>query len=50
MQGQRGVEANNRPRLPLAGETEGMGDFWYRISPSMVLVDVREMGAAFSEY
>jgi hypothetical protein len=36
----RGVEANSRPRLPLAPENDGTGDFTYTISPSMVLVDV----------
>lgn len=46
----RGVEPSRRPRLPLAGDNEGTGDFAYMISPSMVLIDVREIGGALKPY
>lgn len=46
----RGVEPSRRPRLPLAGDNEGTGDFAYMISPSMVLIDVLETGGALCQY
>ncbi len=46
----RGVDPSNRPRLPLAGERDGTGDFAYIISPSMVLMDVLETGGALCQY
>jgi hypothetical protein len=45
----RGVEANNLPRLPLAADKEGTGDFAYTISPSIVLVDVVDIGGVLCE-
>jgi hypothetical protein len=45
----RGVEANNRPRLPLAADKEGTGDLAYTISPSIVLVEVVEIGDVLCE-
>ena len=46
----RGVEPSKRPRLPLAGDNDGTGDFAYMISPSMVLIDVLETGGALKPY
>lgn len=46
----RGVDPSKRPRLPLAGERDGTGDFAYIISPSMVLIDVLETGGALCQY
>jgi hypothetical protein len=34
----------------LAGDKEGTGDFAYRISPPMVLIDVCATGAALKPY
>jgi len=46
----RGVDPSNRPRLPLAGESDGTGDFAYIISPSIVLMDVLDTGGALCQY
>lgn len=46
----RSVDPSNRPRLPLAGDNEGTGDFAYMISPSIVLIDVLETGGALCQY
>jgi hypothetical protein len=43
-------EAKSRPKLPFAGEAEGMGDFSYRISPCALLIDVVEVVTPFCEY
>lgn len=45
-----GVDPSNRPRLPLAGDNDGTGDFAYMISPSMVLIDVLDTGGALCQY
>lgn len=45
----RGVEEMRRLKLPLAAEREGTGLFAYTISPSMVLVDVLEIGGVLCE-
>lgn len=45
----RGVEEMSRLRLPLAAESEGTGLFAYTISPSMVLIDVLDIGGVLCE-
>ena len=48
--GQRGVEAIRRLKLPLVAEIVGTGLFAYTISPSIVLVDVLNIGGVLCEY
>lgn len=40
---------NNRPRLPLASDTEGMGDFAYKITPAARESSIFVDGALFIE-
>jgi hypothetical protein len=43
-------DASKRPRLPLAGDGDGIGDFSYRISPWALFVDVVDVVTPFCEY
>jgi hypothetical protein len=43
------VDANKRPKLPFAADNEGTGDLAYTISPSIVLVEVVEIGDVLCE-